>query len=90
MLLKLVVTVWKFAVDSLTFDQLALRAPTGSNTMLLRGPKKVREVYRHFGHRSTVTSVNTHCNVKPYVRGHGKARTRENARGRRRSRGFKV
>ena len=82
--------ITKAGGECLTFDQLALRAPTGSNTMLLRGPKKVREVYRHFGHRSTVTSVNTHCNVKPYVRGHGKARTRENARGRRRSRGFKV
>ena len=82
--------ITKAGGECITLDQLALRAPTGSNTVLLRGPKKVREVYRHFGHRSTVTSVNTHCNVKPYVRGHGKARTRENARGRRRSRGFKV
>jgi large subunit ribosomal protein L18e len=76
--------------ECITFDQLAIRAPTGSNVVLLRGPAKAREVYRHFGHRSTVTSVNTHCNVKPYIRGHGKSRNRENARGRRRSRGFKV
>ncbi len=34
--------------ECLTFDQLALRAPKGSNTVLLRGPKKAREVYKHF------------------------------------------
>merc|ERR1711924_514988 len=43
--------------ECLTFDQLALRAPKGSNTVLLRGPKKAREVYKHFGHQSTATSV---------------------------------
>ena len=41
--------------ECLTFDQLALRAPKGSNTVLLRGPKKAREVYKHFGHQSTAT-----------------------------------
>jgi len=30
-------------------DQLALRAPTGSNTLLLRGPKNAREAVKHFG-----------------------------------------
>lgn len=35
--------------EVLTFDQLALRAPTGSNTVLLRGPKNAREAYKHFG-----------------------------------------
>lgn len=35
--------------ECLTFDQLALRAPTGSNVVLLRGPKKAREAYKHFG-----------------------------------------
>lgn len=74
--------------ECLTFDQLALRAPKGSNTVLLRGPKKAREVYSHFGHRSTATSVKTHCNVKPYVR--AKGRKFEKARGRRRTNGFKV
>ena len=29
----------------MTFDQLALRAPTGSNCLLLRGPLKAREVH---------------------------------------------
>jgi len=33
----------------LTLDQLALLAPTGRNTMFLRGPTKCREAYRHFG-----------------------------------------
>ena len=67
--------------ECLTFDQLALRAPKGSNTVLLRGPKKAREVYKHFGHQSTATSVHTHCGAKPYVR--AKGRKFEKARGRR-------
>jgi len=74
--------------ECLTFDQLALKAPTGSNTVLLRGPTNAREAVRHFGHRSTVNSVHTHCNVKPYVR--AKGRKFEKARGRRRSNGFKI
>jgi ribosomal protein L18E len=35
--------------ETLTLDQLALRAPTGSNTLLLRGPKNSREAVKHFG-----------------------------------------
>ena len=35
--------------EALTLDQLALRAPTGSNTLLLRGPKNAREAFKHFG-----------------------------------------
>lgn len=35
--------------ETLTLDQLALRAPTGSNTVLLRGVKTAREAYKHFG-----------------------------------------
>lgn len=35
--------------ECLTFDQLALRAPTGSNVLLLRGPKNAREAVKHFG-----------------------------------------
>lgn len=73
--------------ECLTFDQLALRSPKGTGTVLLRGSKN-REALKHFGHRSTVTSPNTHCNVKPYVR--TKGRKFERARGRRRSNGFKV
>ena len=35
--------------ECLTFDQLALLAPTGTNTCLLRGPKNAREAVKHFG-----------------------------------------
>lgn len=35
--------------ETLTIDQLALRSPTGSNTLLLRGPKNSREAVKHFG-----------------------------------------
>jgi len=73
--------------ECLTFDQLALRAPKGNNTVLLRGPKD-REALKHFGHRTTVNNPHTHTNVKPYVR--SKGRKFERARGRRKSCGFKV
>ena len=32
----------------MTFDQLALKLPTGANTLLLRGHRR-REVLKHFG-----------------------------------------
>jgi ribosomal protein L18E len=35
--------------EAITFDQLALRAPTGANVILLRGPKNAREAVKHFG-----------------------------------------
>ena len=35
--------------EVLTLDQLALRAPTGANTVLLRGVRTAREAYKHFG-----------------------------------------
>jgi large subunit ribosomal protein L18e len=73
--------------ECLTFDQLALRAPKGTNTVLLRGPKS-RSAQAHWGHRTTVTNPHTHDGVKPYVR--SKGRKFEKARGRRSSRGFKV
>ena len=80
--------ITKAGGECLSFDELALRAPKGSGTILLRGPKKNREVYKHFGHNSTSTSVKTHCNVKPYVR--SKGRKFEKGRGRRATNGFKV
>lgn len=73
--------------ECITFDQLALRAPKGSKTVLLRGPKS-RTALKHFGHRTSVNNPHTHDGVKPYVR--SKGRKFERARGRRRSRGFKV
>jgi len=73
--------------EILTFDQLALRAPTGANCVLLRGPKS-RKALAHFGHSTSVNNEHTHDGVKPYVR--SKGRKFERARGRRRSCGFKV
>ncbi|OQE42282.1 hypothetical protein PENCOP_c004G04253 [Penicillium coprophilum] len=67
--------------ETLTLDQLALRAPTGANTLLLRGPKNAREAVKHFG-------FGPHTDKKPYVG--SKGRKFERARGRRRSKGFKV
>lgn len=86
--------------EILTLDQLALRAPTGANTLLLRGPKNAREAVKHFGfgphsHKVNISAITFSCIVftnfflkKPYVR--SKGRKFERARGRRRSRGFKV
>ncbi|THU55295.1 hypothetical protein C4D60_Mb11t05080 [Musa balbisiana] len=41
--------ILKAGGECLTFDQLALRAPIGQNTVLLRGPKNAREAVKHFG-----------------------------------------
>ncbi|CAL8464639.1 g4174 [Coccomyxa elongata] len=67
----------------LTFDQLALLAPTGSNCILLRGPKNSREAVKHRGAPGV-----PHSHAKPYVR--SKGRKFEKARGRRKSRGYKA
>mmetsp|Transcript_14167 Transcript_14167/g.23572 ORF Transcript_14167/g.23572 Transcript_14167/m.23572 type:complete len:193 (+) Transcript_14167:34-612(+) len=74
--------------ECITLDQLALRAPKGSNTVLLRGSKSSRESVRHFGHSTSPNNPHTHNHVKPFVR--SKGRKFEKARGRRRSTGFKV
>eukprot|EP01041_Mallomonas_annulata_P002640 gene2640-5179_t len=74
--------------ECITFDQLALRAPKGANTVLLRGSKTSREATSHFGHRTSVNNPHTHDAVKPYIL--SKGRKFEKARGRRRSNGFKV
>jgi large subunit ribosomal protein L18e len=34
--------------ETITFDQLALRAPKGQNTLLLQGPRKAREAEKVF------------------------------------------
>ncbi|KAF5393925.1 hypothetical protein D9757_000371 [Collybiopsis confluens] len=67
--------------QALTLDELALRAPTGSNTILLRGKRNTREAVKHFG-------MGPHQHKKPYTI--SKGRKFEQARGRRKSRGFKV
>eukprot|EP00887_Chlorella_sp_A99_P008232 scaffold12.g8232.t1 len=76
--------ILKAGGEVLTFDQLALVAPTGSNTVLLRGPKNAREAVKHFGPAPGVPGSTT----KPYVRSQG--RKFERARGRRSSRGYKA
>eukprot|EP00178_Gracilaria_changii_P019161 TRINITY_DN55710_c0_g1_i1.p1 TRINITY_DN55710_c0_g1~~TRINITY_DN55710_c0_g1_i1.p1 ORF type:complete len:187 (-),score=30.90 TRINITY_DN55710_c0_g1_i1:17-577(-) len=67
----------------LTFDQLAVERPTGSNCILLRGRPTAREANKHFGPAPGVPNSST----KPYVL--SKGRKFEKARGRRASRGYK-
>ncbi|XP_050094584.1 putative glycerol kinase 5 isoform X4 [Anopheles aquasalis] len=67
----------------LTFDQLALLAPTGKNTVLMQGKRTAREAFTHFGRAPGVP----HSNTRPYVQ--SKGRKFEKARGRRSSCGFK-
>ncbi|KAI0316126.1 60S ribosomal protein L18 [Amylostereum chailletii] len=73
--------ILKAGGEVLTLDQLATRAPTGSNTVLLRGKRNTREAVKHFG-------MGPHKHKKPYTV--SKGRKFERARGRRKSRGFKV
>merc|ERR1711893_169385 len=75
--------ILKAGGEIITFDQLALRSPKGQNTVLIQGPRKAREAYRHFGRAPGVPDTHT----KPYVRSRG--RKFERARGRRASRGYK-
>jgi len=70
------------AGEIITFDQLALRAPTGKNTLMIQGPRKSREAQKHFGAAGRPGS-----HVKPFTRSRG--RKFETARGRRESRGYK-
>jgi len=67
--------------ECMTMDQLAMKHPTGSSVLLLRGPKNARESVKHFG-------FGPHKHKKPYIE--SKGRKFEKARGRRASRGFKV
>merc|ERR1712176_870719 len=76
--------ILKAGGEVITFDQLAIRAPTGKNTLLVQGPRKSREACRHMGRAPGVP----HSSTKPYVR--AKGRKFEKARGRRASRGYKV
>lgn len=69
--------------ECITFDELARRAPTGSNTLLVRGRRNARESNKHFGAPGVRFSK-----ARPYAR--AKGRKFEKARGKRQSRGFKV
>merc|ERR1712024_23759 len=74
--------ILKAGGEIITFDQLALRAPTGKNTLMIQGPRQSREAQKHFGAAGT-----PHSHAKPFVR--AKGRKFERARGRRQSRGYK-
>ncbi|EPY26697.1 large subunit ribosomal protein L18e [Strigomonas culicis] len=67
--------------ECLTFDQLAMIAPTGKNTLLLRGRKSGRESVKHFGAAGKPGS-----HAKPY----GNNRGKEVSRGRRAGRAYKT
>ena len=69
--------------EILTFDQLAVRAPTGKGTLLIQGKRTARTAHKHFGKAPGVP----HSHTRPYVR--SKGRKFERARGRRRSCGYK-
>jgi len=75
--------ILKAGGECLTLDELALRCPTGENTLLLRGCKSRRESAKHFGAPGV-----PHSHVKPYVRSTG--RKFEMARGKRASRGYRA
>merc|ERR1712168_481222 len=72
--------ILKAGGEIMTFDQLALQAPKGQNTVLVQGPRKARKAYKHFGLAPDVP----HSHTKPFVR--SKGRKFERARGRRKSR----
>ncbi|GLV43852.1 Ribosomal protein L18 [Carabus blaptoides fortunei] len=75
--------ILKAGGEIITFDQLALRAPTGKKTVLMQGRRKAREAVKHFGPAPGVP----HSHTKPFVR--SKGRKFERARGRRKSCGYK-
>merc|ERR1719399_1956298 len=69
--------------ECLTFDQLALAAPLGQGTILLRAPQKARTAQKYMGKAPGVPNSDT----RPRIRSTG--RKFEMARGRRKSRGYK-
>eukprot|EP00756_Hemistasia_phaeocysticola_P010757 Hpha_TRINITY_DN15042_c3_g19::TRINITY_DN15042_c3_g19_i1::g.125799::m.125799/K02883/RP-L18e, RPL18; large subunit ribosomal protein L18e len=72
--------------EALTLDQLALRAPKGANTLLLRGRRTARVVYKHHGAPGVPGS-----HARPFIPTASKTgRKFERARGRRNSKAFKV
>jgi large subunit ribosomal protein L18e len=66
-----------------TFDQLAINRPSGEHVILLRGPRD-RETLKHFGKAPGVPG----SSAKPIVR--SKGNKFEQARGKRKSRGYKA
>merc|ERR1719238_2647508 len=60
--------ITKAGGECLTFDQLALRSPKGSGTVLIRGPTKSRKAQRYFGKAPGVPGSTT----RPRVRAKGR------------------
>merc|ERR1711877_91811 len=59
--------ILKAGGEVMTLDQLALKAPTGQNTLLLQGRRTARKANRHFGAAGKPGS-----HVKPFVRSKGR------------------
>merc|ERR1712080_319240 len=52
--------ILKAGGEILTFDQLAVRAPVGKNTLLIQGPRKARVAQRHFGAAGKQAATSSH------------------------------
>ncbi|KAF0990496.1 hypothetical protein HZS_5284, partial [Henneguya salminicola] len=68
----------------MTFDQLASKHPDGKNTVMLQGKRNAREAVKHFG----PAPGSRRSKTTPRI--HQKGRKFERARGRRKSRGYKI
>merc|ERR1711991_457425 len=78
--------ILKAGGEVLTLDQLAMEAPKGSNTVLLRGRRTARTVYKHFGAPGVPGS-----HARPYISATSKTgRKHERGRGRRSGKAWKV
>eukprot|EP00397_Hematodinium_sp_SG-2012_P026985 GEMP01028322.1.p1 GENE.GEMP01028322.1~~GEMP01028322.1.p1 ORF type:complete len:205 (+),score=42.65 GEMP01028322.1:36-617(+) len=82
--------ILKAGGECLTFDQLALRAPMGRGCILLRGPIKHRKQEKYFGKAPGVPNSTTRPYVRKATNLKRKSRKFEMARGRRRSRCYRV
>lgn len=74
----------------MTFEELAMKAPEGKNCLLLRGPVKARTVERYFGKATGVPDSTTRPYIRQATNLKRKSRKGEMARGRRKSRGYKI
>lgn len=74
----------------LTFEELAMKAPLGKNCVVLRGPVKARTVERYFGKATGVPDSKTRPYIRQATNLKRKSRKGEMARGRRKSRGYKI
>eukprot|EP00727_Mastigamoeba_balamuthi_P005394 m51a1_g14853 putative 60S ribosomal protein L18e (190) ;mRNA; r:552427-553228 len=79
--------ILKAGGECLTFDQLAMRRPTGARTLLVRGARNARESCSHFGRPAGTPGSHTKPRV-PVKTAMGKKH--EQARGRRSGCGFRV